>query len=369
MQAWKRALSIVLTAVVVGLVGLELNLRVFGGPIQVFNPLNGFHEGDPVLGWRGKRGIERRFRTTEFDVVVRHDEDGFREASPRRPRHAKRNLLVLGDSLAWGWGVEQGELFTDVLQRKLGSDTAVFNRAVNAYSTGQEYLLLERELTVRDYDDVLVVVSATDMGDNADDKKHRPAYDLVGTELVPRNQPPPGALKSPVERFIDDNSYATNFLSWQAAAFKRWWQAATKPDPADDSAPVTPNAAAVDDASPPPSEAVNGAAGKPGFEVTERLLVEIIDTCRAHDCRVHLTYGTANLHLRHTPFEIGFRDLVQEVAEREGASFLDLNEPLEEMWSRNDVPLIPRDGHWSATGHEAVAELILDSGVLTRREE
>lgn len=377
MTGWKRIVSIVLTGVVVGFLGLEFNLRVFGGPIQVFNPLNGFHEGDPVLGWRGKKGIARRFHTTEFDVLVRHDADGFREADPPRPPNARSNVLVLGDSLAWGWGVEQGQLFTDLLQRRLGSDVAVYNRAVNAYATGQEWLLFQRELELRDYDHLIVVVSATDMGDNADDKKHRPAYDLVDEQLVPRNQPPPGALKNPVESFIDDNSYATNFLSWQFAALKRWRQAkeeegaaAAEPEPTGGTdlppdAGVRGAATATENADRP----TNGARTKPGFGVTQRLLEEILATAREHDVRVHLMYATTNLHLRHSPFEIGFRDLVRQIAERDGATFLDLNEPLERMWDRNEIPLIPGDGHWSSTGHEAVADLILESGVLSAREK
>lgn len=369
MNGWKKFVSIVVTAIVVGFLGLELNLRVFGGPIQVFNPLNGFHDGDPVLGWRGKQNIARRFHTTEFDVLVRHDDEGFRAPQPARPTAPESNLLVLGDSLVWGWGVEQGELFTDILQTELGPDVAVYNRAVNAYATGQELLLLRRELDTRDYDDVILVVSATDMGDNADDKKHRPAYDLVDGELVPRNQPPPGVLKNPVERFIDDNSHATNFLSWQFAAMKRWWQSTQREEPHVEETTETDDTETPAAESPghdAPGRSVNRARDMPGFDVTQRLLVEIIETCRRRGVAVHLMYATTNLHLRHSPFETGFRDLVQEIATREGVSFLDLNEPLEAMWDLGEVPLIPHDGHWSATGHQAVADLILESGVLTR---
>lgn len=370
MKGWKKLLSVVLTALVVGFIGLEFNLRVFGGPIEVFNPLNGFHEGDPVLGWRGKKNITRRFHTPEFDVLIRHDDAGFRAPEPPRPAAAESNLLVLGDSLVWGWGVEQGDLFTDILQTELGPDVAVYNRAVNAYATGQELLLLRRELDTRDYDGVLLVVSATDMGDNADHKKHRPAYDLVDGELVARNQPPPGVLKNSVERFLDDNSYATNFLSWQFAALKRWWQSAQPDEPDSEETTETGDTEPPRDVSSDPeapSQPGNGARDMPGFAVTERLLVEIIETSRRRGIPVHLMYATTNLHLRHSPFETGFRDLVRQIAAREGASFLDLNEPLEAMWDRNEIPLIPRDGHWSASGHQAVADLILESGVLTQQ--
>lgn len=363
MTGWKRFLSILATALVVGFVGLEVNLRLFGGPIQIFNPLNGFHDGDPVLGWRGKRNIRRRFHTPEFDVLVEHDEEGFRRSAVPRPADPERRLLILGDSLGWGWGVAQGEVFSDHLQRELAPDVAVYNRSVNAYSTGQELLLLRQELAGRDYDDVLLIVSRTDIGDNADDKKHRPAFDLVDGELVTRNQPPPGALKNPLERLIDDHSYAANFLSWQAAAFKRWWQSRQTPRPEIPEPDPTLEHERV--AEPPPGrDGPRGARAMPGYPVTERLLLEIAETCREHGAALHLTYATTYLHLRHDPVEVGFRDLVAEVADRTGASFLDLNDTLEELYARDTNALIPRDGHWSAAGHRAVAEVLLRSGSL-----
>ncbi len=363
MAGWKRALSIVVTALVVGFVGLEINLRIFGGPIQIFNPLNGFHDGDDVLGWRGKKSISRRFHTPEFDVLVRHDTDGFRRPEPPRPTEATQRLLILGDSLAWGWGVEQGQVFSDIMQRALAPDVAVYNRAVNAFSTGQEYLLLRQELAVRDYDQVLLIVSRTDIGDNADDKKHRPAFDLVDGELRTRNQPPPGVLKNPVERFIDDHSYAVNFISWQLAALKRWWQTRQRPRAVTPDPDPVPAAARVQD-SPRAGGEPSGARAMPGYGVTERLLREIAATCRSRGVSLHLAYATTYLHRRNHPVEVGFRDLVADIASREGATFIDLNETLEPMYGQGMKPLIPRDGHWSPVGHRAVAEVLLKSGVL-----
>lgn len=347
----------------VAFLGLELNLRLLGGPIQIFNPLNGFHEGDPVLGWRGQADIARRFHTPEFDVLVRHDGDGFRQPEPARPPHPARNVLILGDSLGWGWGVDQGELFSDHLQRRLAPATAVYNRSVNAYSTGQELLLLDRELATRDYDDVLVIVSQTDIGDNADDKRHRPAFDLRDGELVPRNQPPPGHLKSAFARFIDDHFLATHFLSWQAAALKRWWQtrSAARPEiplPAPDDDGVT-IAAAADQ---PRDE--DAARALPGYAVSERLLVEIARRTAAHGARLHLAYATTYHHTRDRPEQTGFRDLVRSVAERTSASFLDLNEAIEAVYQSGELALIPKDGHWSPAGHRGVAEALLTSGTF-----
>lgn len=360
---WKRILGVTALVLVVGFAGLELNLRLFGGPIEIFNPLNGFHEGDPVLGWRGQKNITRRFHTPEFDVLVQHDAEGFRRPDPARPEGADRSVLILGDSLGWGWGVGQGLLFSDHLQRALGDEFAIYNRSVNAYATGQELLLLQRELAARPHDEVLVIVSGTDIGDNADDKKHRPAFDLVDGELHTRNQPPPGALKNPVERFIDDHSHATNFLSWQLAALKRWWQSSVQPalvgDDSPEEGPDNPDEIPVlEHASP------DGAIVLPGYGVTKRLLSEIAATCREAGAELTLAYATTNLHIRHSPFETGFRDLVAEVAAREGVDFIDLNETLEPLMLAGEKPLIPRDGHWSARGHRAIANVLIEERVF-----
>lgn len=370
MTGWKRALGITLTALVVGFGGLEVNLRLLGAPIEIFNPLNGFHEGDPVLGWRGKQNIARRFHTPEFDVLVRHDEDGFRRPEPPRPPEARRSYLVLGDSLGWGWGVEQGELFSDHLQRALAPDVALYNRSVNAYSTGQEYLLLQQQLADHSYDGVLIIVSRTDLGDNADDKKHRPAFDLIDGDLVPRNQPPPGALKGPIERFIDDHSYAINFISWQLAAMKRWWTDPPKPQPAQ--APDVP--VAVPGEALAKEEVVANASAseirsEPGYDVTRRLLLEIAALCRRHDVALYLIYASTYPELRHTPVEVGLRDLVEEIAQLEGNGFLDLNEIVGELQDGGTHALIPRDGHWSALGHRAVADAIGKSGFFDALEK
>ncbi len=344
---WKRALGIVLTALVVAFVGLEVNLRLFGGPIEIFNPLNGFHDGDPVLGWRGKKDIERRFHRPEFDVLVGHDEEGFRRPDPERPAHPRRKILILGDSIVWGWGVEQGELFSDHLQRALAPEVAIYNRGVNAYSTGQELLLLRQEIDKRDYDTVLVLVSRTDIGDNIDDKKHRPAFDLVDGELVARNQPPPGRLKNPVERFVDDHSYAINFLSWQLAHMKRGEKAAEWMHA--DAPPTPPN-----------------FESEPGYGVTKRLLEQIAAVCREHGVRLVFAYGTTFLEQRDTMIESGFRKLVADVAESEGAGFVELSGPLQTEANAGNEILFPGDKHWNAAGHRTASDAILASGVLAQ---
>src|SRR4029450_6667436 len=56
-------------------------------------------------------------------------------------------IIVLGDSHAMGWGVEQGETLSHVLARKCG--LKVLNAAVSSYGTAREMMLLNRLGTSR----------------------------------------------------------------------------------------------------------------------------------------------------------------------------------------------------------------------------
>jgi hypothetical protein len=93
---------------------------------------------DARLGWRYRPDVRVRHRSADFDVEVAIGPIGFRE-QPSMPGRAPE-ILVLGDSLAFGWGVSGDTTFCRVLEDELG--VAVWNLGVSGYGTDQEYLLL-----------------------------------------------------------------------------------------------------------------------------------------------------------------------------------------------------------------------------------
>jgi hypothetical protein len=107
----------------VGALVAELALRTVYTIPEVADPLYSCYDSDPVLGWHGRPNVRMRFRRADFDVLVEHDADGWRRAEPPPPAGATRRVLVLGDSLAWGRGVEQGAVFSDLLQQRLSGRT------------------------------------------------------------------------------------------------------------------------------------------------------------------------------------------------------------------------------------------------------
>ena len=92
---------------------------------------------DTSFVYRFRPNITGRFTNPEFDVEVRTNSLGVRddETSLDNP-----SIVVLGDSHGMGWGVDQSERFSGVLENRLG--VKVLNTAITSYGTHRETKLL-----------------------------------------------------------------------------------------------------------------------------------------------------------------------------------------------------------------------------------
>lgn len=342
-----RALALVVAGTAAALVVVEVGLRVVDAVPEVANPLYSFHDSDPLLGWRGRPDVRLRFRRPQFDVEIAHDAQGFRLPDPPPPAAPARRVLVLGDSFTWGWGVPQGAVYTDVLQRALPA-AAIVNRGVNGFGTGQEYLLLQRELAAGRYDAVVVQFFFNDVADNLDGKHgRRPLFHLAGDRLLP----PAGAprpLQSPWRRWLKDHSRAFLLLEFTLRALGGG------------------NAAA-----PPLRPAAGGPAAvdwrtAPGGALSERLLVAIAEAATARGARVAIAYAPHRLELGApdgVPAAVrAAHALAESAARRSGARWIDLTPTLAAAAAGGTSVLFTGDEHWTPAGHALVAGALLAAG-------
>jgi lysophospholipase L1-like esterase len=112
-----------------------------------------------------------RFVSTDFDVAVHTNALGFRggPVSAAKPPGTER-ILVLGDSFAFGWGVEDAETFSAVLESQLraaGVHAQVIDAGVPGYSTAQHLIFLRERGFALDPDLILIAECGNDIDELA----------------------------------------------------------------------------------------------------------------------------------------------------------------------------------------------------------
>ena len=84
---------------------------------------------DKATGFRIAPNLRQRMVSNEFDVEIRTNASGFRDDAVNEKRGFR--ILLLGDSFAFGYGVERGSLFADILEHQL--QTELINAAVGGF--------------------------------------------------------------------------------------------------------------------------------------------------------------------------------------------------------------------------------------------
>jgi len=187
---WKRVALLAVTLSLCMTLA-EVGLRVVS-PVRSFvNPMTSFHRPDPLVGWLGLPHLDARFRQIDFDVRVRHGAGGFRlREGTVTPSSQSQVIAFLGDSFTWGWGVTGGRHFTDIVQERLGAGFDIRNLGVNNFSTVQEWLLLQREMSNGLHPRCIVVmIFNNDYQDNVDPDARRPRVILDAPDTPPRFAP------------------------------------------------------------------------------------------------------------------------------------------------------------------------------------
>lgn len=259
---------------------LEIALRVLPIDVTSFHSIASFTVYDPVLGWRLAPTRTVVFRGAHFAVRVEHNAEGLRDEHydyARRP--GRRRVLVLGDSVAWCWGVEHEQCFTERVERAL-ADTDVIDAGVPGWSTAQELLFYEREGRRYAPDVVVLVVSPNDPDDNVD---HRgPRFHLDAGRLAYDPAPPP-RRKSATQEWLQEHSRLFAWADYVGTAAQRAWRSSVADEPPADLA-AAPKADGpstgghAGDAAPAPPDARPTPAS---WTLTEALLDRLRDDVAA----------------------------------------------------------------------------------------
>jgi lysophospholipase L1-like esterase len=167
---WLANLLLIAASVVVTVIGLEL-LIAFLAPQQVrmaTTPGSFYLRYDANLGWVNREGATGEVTAAKgiSPFKVRVNTQGFRGPEVKIPKPpGVRRIAFLGDSNTFGFGIGEGERFTDLLAKRVPAGTEILNLGVFGYGTDQEAIYLERQALRFAPDRVILVVSAGDLSD------------------------------------------------------------------------------------------------------------------------------------------------------------------------------------------------------------
>ena len=217
---------------------LEAGLRFTTNVPITATALNMFFQTDPQTGWHGIPNVKSRFRTISFDCLVEHDAEGFRKVSDPETTNLSRDdrpeIWVIGDSMTWGWGVNNGETFVDYLAM---SDPGHRYRNFSApgFSTLQESLLIRKLLEHKSAPaQLLLVFCNNDLSENVayrDQDPPRPYWEVNGETLHLRNFPAPPVGWFRPHAWMKSHSRAYNYLHYCAITLRQRWKANEMPTP------------------------------------------------------------------------------------------------------------------------------------------
>jgi lysophospholipase L1-like esterase len=205
-------------SILVALVLGEIIIRVIGYEFKFATVYRSFHEPDPKLGFKGRADFTGQFSNNEFNTVITHDHNGFRLHTNPPPKSAQTTAYVLGDSFTWGWGVTQGEVFTDLMQ-KMAPKIRVANRGRPGIGTVIQYHIFKKHIEpdLRPGDVVLVAFFWNDFDDCFQDPYFHAAIAEDGRIVERKTQ---GDLGNPITLFLKHNSKLFNLINYSTSSLK-----------------------------------------------------------------------------------------------------------------------------------------------------
>jgi len=102
------------------------------------------------------------FKNVEFNTILNFDYFGRKQDIDLK--EYKKSIVILGDSQAMGWGVNDHETFSYLISEKLNIKT--YNLAVSSYATYREILRLKKTLLPENPDIIIIQYSNNDFSEN-----------------------------------------------------------------------------------------------------------------------------------------------------------------------------------------------------------
>jgi hypothetical protein len=289
MRLWRNLRSVTATAALfVGACTLALLLAEVAVRIVAPQRLEShrpIYENDSLLVYRLRKHYSATYRQPEFEIHEQTNALGLRDAEIGAKKPGVRRILGLGDSFSYSNSVNLPETFFKQIEAHLNAEqpgsVEVINAAVPAYSTIQELRYLERDgISLQPDVVVLGFYVGNDFQDSEElfDSLGRPTVDVVDGKLQ-ANAHFPSARYDRQERTLRTATASIRgFFASSSALYvflrerlsESLWRFGLRNNP------------------PPPDFCARkfSPAMQRGWEIEQRLLLEMQSFCDAHGVRL-----------------------------------------------------------------------------------
>ncbi len=328
-----------------GIIALSLALLELGSQVLVprWAPTTAdrsFWQYDEQLGWAHTPGTTGVMDHPEFSITITHNSQGLRDREYPFERVAgRRRMLLLGSSFSWGFGVEQDEIYAEIVEAR-HPDWEIVNASVSGYGTDQELLYLKLRGRRFEPDVILLPVHQNDVAGNLLASRYwhnKPFFERdADGELVLRNQsvPAPDAKQRFQKFFFTQTSFFSSVYLRYEAVRGVWARAAH----------------AGEGAKPLSTE---------GFDLTRDLILAIDETAKQMGARL--------IVLLTPTFRDDWTSFISQELSHAGIAHLSLADAFADPDSNVRLKFA-NDPHWNAAGHRVVADaleaFLLKEGVL-----
>jgi len=290
-----------------------------------------FWRYDELLGWSHTPNQHGCVNHRDFSVEVTINSHGLRDSEYTLDRKDKKRMLILGDSFGWGFGVEQSERFSEVIE-SAHPDWEIINASVSGYGTDQQFLYLRERGMAFKADAVLLLFCDNDLTNNLDDEQYwhnKPYFTLDNNNLQLQNTPVPKAtLKQRIDRTLLGRTYLGKGIYFTIRKISRFISVSSRDKTRSDTRQTS--------------------GQEIQYEMTFHLLKAIDTLCREHNTRFIIV---------NIPMDAEKRLFLQELSDKEHIPHLSLQSTFEKTGSE---VTFPHDPHWNARGHAVAAGVIED---------
>jgi hypothetical protein len=286
LREWQQRLLLVVMSTGVVLVAAEIVARFLWAPGERQRVIR----YDPELGWSLIPGSNLHSVDTDrgLDYHIRINSLGLRDPErSRRPPAGTTRVLMLGDSMVFGPGIEMGQRCSNRLDVAMGDRVEVLNAGVGGWGTDQEYLYLLRDGFELHPDAVILALCMVN-----DVVNNSLTHDFLGTARKPRFvlqdgqlqlQPvPPRTPPTTRQRFKEVLKYSRlfHYVGRHIRILQSELQATRA---VNDTMPYYPEAIESDMSHWNVFHLPYSASFEHAFEVTEALIEAIDDSCKARN--------------------------------------------------------------------------------------